>query len=289
MTEQTARPKGAIEGEGSKSCFVISPIGDDASSTRRAIDGLVDAVIGPTLRELGFRVEVAHRMAKAGSITNQVIELLLSADLVVANLTDLNPNVMYELAVRHAVRKPVVTLADRSTRLPFDLAEERTVFYTDDMAGVPELASKLKAMALLAVDDDQPDNPIYRGAKALVMRDVVATDADEFILERLDRIEARLTEGSRPGTAVPPTVVQGWGPIPSRPLGAVVFGFRALRDQFTTRIFSEPAVRPYLHKIIRFDDRDEYEFDELTLPNEVRERVSELALIDDLKLGWYVG
>jgi nucleoside 2-deoxyribosyltransferase len=190
MAEAKGSAKKAAESDKPRTCFVITPIGDDSSPTRRAIDGLVDAAIEPTLKDLGFRIEVAHRLSKAGSITNQVIELLLSADLVVANLTDLNPNVMYELAVRHAVRKPVVILADQATNLPFDVADERTIFYTNDMAGVPELARKLRAIAAAAVEDEQPDNPIYRGAKALIMRQVAASDADQFVLERLDRLES---------------------------------------------------------------------------------------------------
>ena len=80
------------EGSERKVCFVISPIGDDSTPTRRAIEGLMDAVIEPTLRDLGFEVEVSHRISRTGSITNQVLELILSADLVVANLSELNPN-----------------------------------------------------------------------------------------------------------------------------------------------------------------------------------------------------
>jgi hypothetical protein len=193
MAEAKRNSKKAPESEKTRTCFVITPIGDDASPTRRAIDGLVDAVIEPTLKELGFEVEVAHRISKAGSITNQVIELLLSADLVVANLTELNPNVMYELAVRHAKRMPVVIVAERGTKLPFDVADERTIFYTNDMAGVPELVRNLRKIAQSAVEDQHPDNPIYRGAQALVMREVAATDADQFILDRLDRIEQGLS------------------------------------------------------------------------------------------------
>jgi nucleoside 2-deoxyribosyltransferase len=192
--------KKATEVEKPKVCFVITPIGDDASPTRRAIDGLVDAVIEPTLKELGFEVEVAHRIAKAGSITNQVIELLLSADLVVANLSELNPNVMYELAVRHAKRMPVVIVAERGTKLPFDVADERTIFYTNDMAGVPELALNLRRIAQVAIKDKEPDNPIYRGAQSLVMRDVAATDPMRFIMDRLDRMESTVASAVHQGT-----------------------------------------------------------------------------------------
>lgn len=185
-------------------CFVITPIGDDSSPIRRAIDGVIDAVVSPVMEEYNFTVEVAHRIAKAGSITNQVIELLLSADLVIANLTELNPNVMYELAVRHAARKPVIIIVDRAVtpRLPFDVQDERTIFYLNDMQGVLDLRNNLAAMVPHAIGDEKPDNPVYRGAQAIVMRHVAASEPQQYILDRLDRLEALITSQYSP---VPPS------------------------------------------------------------------------------------
>lgn len=182
-----------------KTCFIVTPIGADDSSTRRSAQGVIDSAIKPVLKELGYQALVAHEMFKIGSITTQVIEQLLNADMVIANLTELNPNVMYELAVRHAKRKPVVAIVEKGTRLPFDLAEERTLFYANDMLGVHELMPRLKLTIKEAEKDENPDNPIYRTVEGLVMKEVAKTDDQRFIVDKLLQLESKVDEisGSR--------------------------------------------------------------------------------------------
>lgn len=172
-----------------KKCFVVTPIDDDGSLIRRGTDGLIDAVIRPVLEE-DFEVIVPHKIPKPGSITKQVIEHLLEDELVLVNLTGLNPNVMYELAVRHAKRLPVVTLAEDGTKLPFDIWDERTIFYRNDMRGVEELKPRLSQTVEAAMEEKEPDNPIYRVAtKIVIAESTETTNLVEYIEDRMNRME----------------------------------------------------------------------------------------------------
>ncbi|MEQ9278707.1 MAG: hypothetical protein RLN83_04370 [Balneola sp.] len=175
--------------EKKKTCFIISPIGLENSEVRRKADGLIDAVFEPVLNELGFLYDVAHRISDSGSITRQIIKRLLEDDLVIANLTGLNPNVMYELAVRHAKRLPVVIVAEKDTKLPFDISQERSFFYNNDMAGVEELKPSLKKAITSSLEDKEPDNPIYRVIKTEVLKEIEAPgDLEKYLIDKMDDI-----------------------------------------------------------------------------------------------------
>ena len=188
-----------------KTCFIITPIGNELSDTRRQADGVVKSVLRPLLTvEFSFsEVNVAHEISKTGSINNQVMSGILDSDLVIANLTGLNPNVMYELAVRHATKKPVIHICEKgSTILPFDIADQRTVFYENDMLGVEELTNNLKKSINSLIDNsDCSDNPIYNARKQLSIykeleKEGETGDVNRFIIEKLNSLEHKLSMSS---------------------------------------------------------------------------------------------
>ncbi len=110
-----------------KLCFVIAPIGEPDSDTRKRSDQVLKHVIEPPCRDHGYDVVRADKISQPGLITMQVIEKVLNAELVVADLTEHNPNVFYELAVRHAARKHIIHLIAEGEKIPFDLSDYRTI------------------------------------------------------------------------------------------------------------------------------------------------------------------
>lgn len=122
-------------------CFVISPIGDPDSIERKHADLVLSVLIEPALSELGLTAVRADRISMPGMITGQVIGHVARAKLVIADLSFGNPNVYYELALRHAVRKPIVQIIRTSDRLPFDVGQFRTV--TIDMTDIYTLVPQL--------------------------------------------------------------------------------------------------------------------------------------------------
>jgi len=112
-------------------CFFIAPIGVDESEHRRHSDAILSSYVEKALAtvEPKLRVVRADKITQPGMITKQVLEYLLKSRLVVADLSYHNPNVFYELAVRHATGKPIIHIKRTSDPIPFDNKDFRTIEY----------------------------------------------------------------------------------------------------------------------------------------------------------------
>lgn len=110
-----------------KICFVIAPIDAEGSETRRRSDQVLNHIISPAAEECGYETIRADNISEPGIITSQIIQHLLEDSLVIADLTGRNPNVFYELAIRHAIKKSVVQIIQSGESIPFDVAATRTI------------------------------------------------------------------------------------------------------------------------------------------------------------------
>lgn len=184
-----------------KICFIVAPIGSEGSEIRRAIEGLLDAVLRPVLEDLhGYEVEIAHKISASGSISDQIMNFLLEADLVVVDLTGLNPNVMYELAIRHCIGLPLIVIARDGTNLPFDVVQERTIFYQNDMHGAVDLRDRLDtAVKNINEGGGQTDNPVTRSRQAQVVREKLKSgkggeaDVMKFVLDQINDLRSMIS------------------------------------------------------------------------------------------------
>ncbi|MGD0598774.1 MAG: hypothetical protein ABR988_03060 [Terriglobales bacterium] len=168
--------KGAVEAsiDFSKICFYITPIGEEASEERRHADFFMEYIVKPAVKEFNLEVVRADQMGKPGMIGKQVVEHILKARLVVADLSFHNPNVFYELCLRHTTRLPTVQIKRTEDKLPFDLNQYRTISIEtrDAYTLVPKLQTHTAEVAnqvrRALQDSESGDNPIslyYPSAK----------------------------------------------------------------------------------------------------------------------------
>ena len=113
--------------------FIAMPFGTKPGSDGKPLhfNRIHAELLKPALEEAGFEVFRADEEKRAGDIRTDMFQELLAADLVVADLTLDNPNVWYELGVRHALRARGVVLVQgpRPTN-PFDIYTDRKLNYS---------------------------------------------------------------------------------------------------------------------------------------------------------------
>ena len=148
--------------------FVAMPFGikDEIDFDRIYAD-----LICPALAAAGLEAFRADGEMRAGEIRKDMFQELLLADLVVVDASIDNPNVWYELGVRHALReRDVVVIACRDGRLPFDISTDRVLHY-HRKGGLPdplmlEADKKLLAQYVAETmrargDDSYRSSPVY--------------------------------------------------------------------------------------------------------------------------------
>ena len=145
-----------------KACFVIAPIGEPESDTRKRSDQILRHIIRPAVEAKGYTAVRADEISEPGIITSQVIQHVVDDPLVVADLTERNPNVFYELAVRHAIRKPFIQIINKGESIPFDVAATRTVFVDHhDLDNVETAKAEItEQIAALESDSSTLETPI---------------------------------------------------------------------------------------------------------------------------------
>lgn len=112
-----------------KTCFIISPIGQEGSPAREHANDVFDFIIKPAMEECGVEAFRSDHLYEPGRISEQMFAALAHESMCVAVLTGNNPNVFYELAIAQAAGKPLIILLEKGQVLPFDIQDLRCVYY----------------------------------------------------------------------------------------------------------------------------------------------------------------
>jgi hypothetical protein len=142
-------------------CFVVSPIGQTGTERHEVFAHVLDDLIRPVAETAGFEIVRADEIHHTGPFLRDVVNYLATADVVVADLTGHNPNVFYELGVRHALSRRTILIAREQEDIPADLAQYRTLIYGDALANGDAIRERLaKTFAQMAVRPDEQDSPV---------------------------------------------------------------------------------------------------------------------------------
>ena len=179
-------------------CFVITPIGEPSSPERHHADWVLNFAISPVLGSRGYEVFRSDKIKDPGIITDSIFEHIIQDQICIADLSFLNPNVFYELGVRHALNLPTIHIAHNKIRLPFDAAPQNTVFFNlEDYYSLENLKSEIDALiSTIESSEYVVSNPMTHARGRLKIREH-GDSRDKMVLDLIERVE-RLERTPKP-------------------------------------------------------------------------------------------
>ena len=144
--------------ESGDTCFVMMPFADPLGT-------YYDKIYRPAIEKAGLKpIRADNEIFGTGKIIDQIWTGINSAKVLIAELTQRNPNVFYELGLAHALQKPVVLISSNEDDVPFDLHHIRVIYYdvSDPFWGT-KLIEKVAENLLSAIKD--PEEAIFKGSE----------------------------------------------------------------------------------------------------------------------------
>lgn len=147
-------------------CFVIMPIGTQTignlTITEDQLREKYDYIIKNAIKKANPNLEVirADEELNPGSISNDIFTKLMHSQYVIADITYPNPNVFYELGIRHAIKPGTILIRENvNFSIPFDISHLRYIEYTKEPSGMDKLAEQLKRrFEFYEKSPNKPDN-----------------------------------------------------------------------------------------------------------------------------------
>ncbi len=153
-----------------KTCFVVMGFGKKTDyQTGRVLDldKSYQYIIKPAAETAGLNCKRADEIIHAGMIDVPMYDQLLTADVVIADISTSNPNAFYELGVRHALRPyTTITIAEDKMTFPFDVSHLAVRKYHHlgegiDYGEVVRMTGELTKAIQTILEKPEKDSPVY--------------------------------------------------------------------------------------------------------------------------------
>ncbi len=176
-----------------RTCFVIMPFGKkvDTLGVEVDFDRIYAELIREPIERNGLTPVRCDEIEAAGSIHEDMFEHIATAAVVVVDITSLNPNVFYELGVRHALRECVTVLIRREgVAAPFNIQDLRVIDYPaggDTLTGARDRIHRFIANGLRSREGDSPITPVLARLRDRLDDTRRIDTMQRFAYELLDR------------------------------------------------------------------------------------------------------
>ena len=168
--------------------FVIMPFAE-------GFNEVYNLFIADTLSRAGYEVIRADDIRAQQNILKDIVLGIAQSNLIVADLTDSNPNVYYELGIAHALQRPVILLTQQLSELPFDLQSYRVITYSTHFAEIERARELLLELAEGATAGAIPfGNPVSDFLGGLVPPAASDSEGEAGLLDHLVAIEDGFSE-----------------------------------------------------------------------------------------------
>ncbi len=159
------------------------------------LDKTYDAIIRPAVEKAGYKCVRADEVVQSGAIDKPLYALLIHADLVIADITTLNANAIYELGVRHASKAyHTIIMMSNEDNIPFDINHEYIFKYEHLGKDIGSEEANLKANSLCKLiinieTNTSTNSPVFAYINELTPHSLSKEDFNELINCLSDKAE----------------------------------------------------------------------------------------------------
>ncbi len=174
-----------------KLCFVIMPFSKERKEVYKF-------GIAPACQQAGYETKRVDELVGQFNISRKIIEYIFRSDAIVAEITDKNANVFYEMGVAHAIGNKTIMIAQDADKLPFDIRNYRCIIYEQSVEGLQRLQGEI-VRSLQEIGDwsRHPSNPV----QDFKPRDAFVLQSDFDKLQKTLRQKEELLRAAKTETA----------------------------------------------------------------------------------------